>query len=156
MIRHKQKLSGVRIGPVSILVFVIALSIAVLATLAITTARANEASTERQIAFTTDTYANEVAGQTMLSLVDASLANGISGVQANLDAIQQETQKALSSGTVTISLSENILDANFETESGRQLIVKLELSNSSYKIVKWKTATDWTEEETEHLWTGEE
>ena len=66
MIRHKQKLSGVRIGPVSILVFVIALSISVLATLAITTARANEASTERQIAFTADTYANEVAGQTVM------------------------------------------------------------------------------------------
>ena len=155
MRKHAQKLSGIRIGPITILVFVIALCIAVLATLAITTARANTASTERQIAFTNDTYTNEVAAQTMLSYVDASLASGVSGVRNNLSTIKQQTQSACSDTTVTMALTSTTLDATFETPSGRQLMVQLELSGSTYKIVKWKTATNWEEENTDTLWTGE-
>ena len=155
MRKHAQKLSGIRIGPITILVFVIALCIAVLATLAITTARANTASTERQIAFTNDTYTNEVAAQTMLSYVDASLASGVSGVRNNLNTIKQQTQSACSNTTVTMAFTGTTLDATFETPSGRQLMVQLELSGSTYKIVKWKTATNWEEENTDTLWTGE-
>lgn len=155
MRKHAQKLSGIRIGPITILVFVIALCIAVLATLAITTARANTASTERQIAFTNDTYTNEVAAQTMLSYVDASLASGVNGVRNNLNTIKQQTQSACSNTTVTMALTGTTLDATFETSSGRQLMVQLELSGSTYKIVKWKTATNWEEENTDTLWTGE-
>ncbi len=155
MRKHAQKLSGIRIGPITILVFVIALCIAVLATLAITTARANTASTERQIAFTNDTYTNEVAAQTMLSYVDASLASGVNSVRNNLNTIKQQTQSACSNTTVTMALTGTTLDATFETPSGRQLMVQLELSGSTYKIVKWKTATNWEEENTDTLWTGE-
>ena len=90
MAKHTRKLSGIRIGPITILVFVITLCIAVLATLSVTTARANTASTERQISFTNDVYANETAAQTMLSLVDAALANGTDGVRANLNAIEKD------------------------------------------------------------------
>ena len=92
MAKHTRKLAGIRIGPITILVFVITLCIAVLATLSVATARANTASTERQISFTNDVYANETAAQTMLSLVDAALANGTDGVRANLSAIEKETQ----------------------------------------------------------------
>ena len=153
--KHTQNLSGVRIGPISILVFVIALCVAVMATLAITTARANTASTERQIAFTTDTYTNEVAAQTMLSLVDDALAQGVSGVRNNLNKIQTQTQDAAKETSVEITLENNVLDALFETPSGRQLIIELKFSGTNYEIVKWKTATNWTEESTEKLWTGE-
>ena len=153
--KHTQNLSGVRIGPISILVFVIALCVAVMATLAITTARANTASTERQIAFTTDTYTNEVAAQTMLSLVDDALAQGVSGVRSNLNKIQTQTQDAAKETSVEITLENNVLDALFETPSGRQLIIELKFSGTNYEIVKWKTATNWTEESTEKLWTGE-
>ena len=153
--KHTQNLSGVRIGPISILVFVIALCVAVMATLAITTARANTASTERQIAFTTDTYTNEVAAQTMLSLVDEALTHGVSGVRSNLNKIQTQTQDAAKETSVEITLENNVLDALFETSSGRQLIIELKFSGTNYEIVKWKTATNWTEEPTEKLWTGE-
>ena len=153
--KHTQNLSGVRIGPISILVFVIALCVAVMTTLAITTARANTASTERQIAFTTDTYTNEVTAQTMLSLVDDALAQGVSGVRSNLNKIQTQTQDAAKETSVEITLENNVLDALFETPSGRQLIIELKFSGTNYEIVKWKTATNWTEESTEKLWTGE-
>ena len=105
MAKHTRKLAGIRIGPITILVFVITLCIAVLATLSVTTARANTASTERQISFTNDVYANETAAQTMLSLVDAALANGTDGVRANLSAIEEETQAAARPGCATVTLS---------------------------------------------------
>ena len=154
MAKHTRKLAGIRIGPITILVFVITLCIAVLATLSVTTARANTASTERQISFTNDVDANETAAQTMLSLVDAALANGTDGVRANLSAIEEETQAAARPGSATVTLSGNTLNALFETDSGRQLIVELKLSGSTYEIVKWKTAMNWKEESNEKLWAG--
>ena len=154
MAKHTRKLAGIRIGPITILVFVITLCIAVLATLSVATARANTASTERQISFTNDVYANETAAQTRLSLVDAALANGTDGVRANLSAIEKETQAAARPGSATVTLSGNTLNALFETDSGRQLIVELELSESTYEIVKWKTAMNWKEESNEKLWAG--
>ena len=154
MAKHTRRLAGIRIGPITILVFVITLCIAVLATLSVTTARANTASTERQISFTNDVYANETAAQIMLSLVDAALANGTDGVRANLSAIEKEMQAAARPGSATVTLSGNTLNALFETDSGRQLIVELELSESSYEIVKWKTAMNWKEESNEKLWAG--
>ena len=154
MAKHTRKLAGIRIGPITILVFVITLCIAVLATLSVATARANTASTERQISFTNDVYANETAAQPLLSLVDAALANGTDGVHANLSTIEKETQAAARPGSVTVTLSGNMLNALFETDSGRQLIVELELSESTYEIVKWKTAMNWKEESNEKLWAG--
>ena len=154
MAKHIRKLSGIRIGPITILVFVITLCIAVLATLSVTTARANTASTERQISFTNDVYANETAAQTMLSLVDAALADGTDGVRTNLNAIEKEMQTVARPGSATITLSGNTLNALFETDSGRQLIVELKLSRSTYEIVKWKTAMNWKEENNEKLWAG--
>ena len=154
MAKHTRKLAGIRIGPITILVFVITLCIAVLATLSVTTARANTASTERHISFTNDVYAHETAAQTMLSLVDAALANGTDGVRANLSAIEEETQAAARPGSATVTLSGNTLNALFETDSGRQLIVELKLSGSTYEIVKWKTAMNWKEESNEKLWAG--
>ena len=151
MAKHTRKLAGIRIGTITILVFVITLCIAVLATLSVATARANTASTERQISFTNDVYANETAAQTMLSLVDAALADG---VRANLSTIEKETQAAARPGSATVTLSGNTLNALFETDSGRQLIVELELSESTYEIVKWKTAMNWKEESNEKLWAG--
>lgn len=154
MAQHARKPSGIRIGPVTILVFVITLCVAVMATLAITTARANTASTVRQIAFTDDTYANETAAQTMLSFVDASLAQGAEGVRENLSTIQQQTQQAAKPNNASVSLSGTRLSALFETTSGRQLIVELELSGTTYDIVKWKTSTNWKEDESDTLWAG--
>ena len=125
MARHMTRNSGVRIGPITILVFVITLCIAVLATLAVTTARANSASTQRQIAFTNDVYVNETAAQTMLSLVDAA-----------------------------VEVEGDLLKATFETSSGRQLLVEVRLGEGTYRIEKWKTATNWKEDNTQQLWAG--
>lgn len=153
MARHMTRNSGVRIGPITILVFVITLCIAVLATLAVTTARANSASTQRQIAFTNDVYVNETAAQTMLSLVDAAVISGASSVEAALPAIEAAAA-ATDDVSATIEVEGDLLKATFETSSGRQLLVEVRLGEDTYRIEKWKTATNWKEDNTQQLWAG--
>ena len=153
MARHMTRNSGVRIGPITILVFVITLCIAVLATLAVTTARANSASTQRQIAFTNDVYVNETAAQTMLSLVDAAMISGASSVEAALPAIEAAAA-ATDDVNATIEVEGDLLKATFETSSGRQLLVEVRLGEGTYRIEKWKTATNWKEDNTQQLWAG--
>ena len=153
MARHMTRNSGVRIGPITILVFVITLCIAVLATLAVTTARANSASTQRQIAFTNDVYVNETAAQTMLSLVDAAVISGTSSVEAALPAIKVAAA-ATDDVSATIEVEVDLLKATFETSSGRQLLVEVRLGEGTYRIEKWKTATNWKEDNTQQLWAG--
>ena len=63
-----------RIGPISLFALVIILCLAVMAVLSVTTAQATYAAAERQASFTTDTYANERAGQELVADVDAALA----------------------------------------------------------------------------------
>ena len=66
---------SVRMGPISIFTLVIVICLAVMATLALTTARADTALAERQASFTADDYANECLGQAFLAEVDAALAS---------------------------------------------------------------------------------
>ena len=56
-------------GPISLFALVVALCLAVMAVLAVTTARANAALAERQAAFTASDYANEAAAQELLARV---------------------------------------------------------------------------------------
>ena len=58
---------SVRIGPISLFALVIILCLAVMAVLSVTTAQATYAAAERQASFTTDTYANERAGQELVA-----------------------------------------------------------------------------------------
>ena len=64
----------VRMGMLNILMQVIALCLAVLAVLALSTARAGAALSERQAANVRETYAVEAAGQAFVAEVDAHVA----------------------------------------------------------------------------------
>lgn len=67
---------SVRIGPISLFTLIIILCLAVLATLSVTTARAELSITERQAATTTETYQLETTAQTFVADVDTALAQG--------------------------------------------------------------------------------
>lgn len=144
-------------GPVSLLVFVAALCAAVLCTLALTSAEAERATTQRQIAFTNDVYANETVAQTFLFQVDTALGNGADALAAQLDSLVADASSNLENGSVTASMpNSSSLIALFETEQGRQLTVELRIHNTTYEIIQWKTSTAWKEENTETLWQGQE
>ena len=65
---------SVRIGPVSILVLIIILCLAVMAVLTLVTAEAEESITVRQEESTTAFYANEAEAQEYLARLDGLLA----------------------------------------------------------------------------------
>lgn len=68
------KQGSVRIGPVSILVLIIILCLAVMAVLTLITSEAEESITVRQEESTTAFYANEAEAQEYLARLDGLLA----------------------------------------------------------------------------------
>lgn len=75
MARTMQNRVPVRMGTLNLLVMVIALSLAVLAVLALTTAQAGRTLSQREAESTQATYACETAGQQFLAAIDAQLAS---------------------------------------------------------------------------------
>ena len=73
-------------GPISLFALVVALCLAVMAVLAVTTARASGSLAERQAAFTADDYANEAVAQELLARVRVAADEGGAGaVETRLD-----------------------------------------------------------------------
>ena len=148
---------SVRMGPVSLFALVVALCLAVMAVLAVTTARASMALAERQAAFTADDYANETVGQELLACVRAVAEEGGAGaVGARLDDLL-----AACSGedgpTVTATINEGQLSAHIESASGRCLDVVLAIGeNGEVSVGSWRATTLWDEDTGDVLWTGQE
>lgn len=147
----------VRMGPISLFTLVVALCLAVMAVLAVTTARASGALAERQAAFTADDYANEATAQELLARVRAVAGEGGAGaVEARLDDLL-----AACSGedgpAVTASIDEGQLGAHVESASGRCLDVILSIGeNGEVSVESWRATTLWDEDTGDVLWTGQE
>lgn len=155
---------SVRIGPVSLLTLVIVLCIATMAVLSITTAQATYAATERQAAFTEDTYDNESAAQRFVAGIDdilaevrAGKASGSSALARIESALPTLSGDASTDGmTVDATIDGSTVIASFAKENGRRLDVELTIRNGrTYEITQWKATTQWSEEGgTETLWPG--
>lgn len=140
------KQGAVRIGPVSILVVIIILCLAVMAVLTLVTAEAEKSITARQEESTTAMYANEVLAQEFLAQLDAKLARAQgteTGVRAVLD------QVGLPEGAV---YEDGVLHLEFIQENGRRLDVELSLPNTdAYEILEWRATTEWNEEDPDKI-----
>ncbi|HIY79318.1 MAG TPA: hypothetical protein IAA42_02650 [Candidatus Olsenella excrementavium] len=148
---------SVRMGPVSLFALVVALCLAVMAVLAVTTARASMALAERQAAFTADDYANEAVGQELLARVRAVADEGGAGAVGTrlydlLAACSGEDGPAL-----TATINEGQLSAHIESASGRCLDVVLAIGeNGEVSVGSWRATTLWDEDTGDVLWTGQE
>lgn len=140
MARSRQ--GSVRIGPVSILVVVIILCLAVMAALAVTTSEAEESITTRQEESITALYANEVEAQTFLAQLDEALAQARSArtsVQAALSSLDLPEGAVYENGVLTIA---------FVQENGRRLDIELSIPTTApYEIMSWRATTEWNEED---------
>lgn len=143
---------SVRIGPISLFALVIILCLAVMAVLSVTTAQATYAAAERQASFTTDTYANERAGQELVADVDAALAP-VRAAHGGLAEALSAVRAALPEGA---ELDGSTVKAEFTADSGRTLAVVLEIcADATYSVASWKATTLWTENGAgETLWSG--
>ncbi len=136
------KQGAVRIGPVSILVVIIVLCLAVMAVLAFTTSEAEKSITMRQEESTTALYANEAEAQKFLAGLDAALADARrSGASVNtaLVALGLPDDARYEDGVLTVA---------FVQDNGRRLDIKLRIATTaSYEIMEWRATTEWNEED---------
>lgn len=133
---------SVRIGPVSILVLIIILCLAVMAVLTLITAEAEESITLRQEESTTALYENEAEAQRFLAQLDGALARS-SNVQAALDTLD------LPEGS---TYEQGILEVPFVQDNGRRLDIELSFPSAhDYEIIAWRATTEWNEEDPDKI-----
>lgn len=166
-------------GPISLFSLLIALCLAVMATLSVSTALATYASTQRQASSTESVYAADAAAQSFLAETDSQLAavrssdsinrrSALAALQENVDALAKAAGSDDIAATVTVASDEEASEseptsastadvkATFTCNDGRTLNVALALtSNATYKVLEWKTTTTWTDNSTGNmLWSG--
>ena len=123
---------SVRIGPVSILVLIIILCLAVMAV--------------RQEESTTAFYANEAEAQEYLARLDGLLARA-NGAHANvLSAIE------VSDAPDGYTYENGVLSISFEQDNGRRLDIELSIpTTAGYEIISWRASTEWNEEDPDKI-----
>lgn len=150
-------------GPISIFSLVIALCLAVMATLSVSTAKATYAATDRQATSTASVYKAEVSAQHFMAAVDAQLKSAGTTNRADaLSALQQDVNALAVAGasdevavnvqvagedaaaSVPTLAEEADVKATFATTEGRTLNVALALTETgTYQVLQWKTTTTW-------------
>ncbi len=158
---------SVRMGPISIFTLVIVICLAVMATLALTTARADAALAERQASFTSDDYANERLGQAFLAEADATLASAratglgpaeaASALAGELDSLTARAADAAAANghTLQAQANGNAISVRIDAPSGRTLAIGLAVTDDGgLAISYWKPSTTWTEDTSDTLWMG--
>ena len=144
---------SVRMGPITLISLAIVLSLAVLAALSFTTARASNTQAERQAEATAEAYANERAGQNYLATVDAILAQTAKAKGSKADALN--TIKAASPDVAVIS--GDSIRITFSNAGKRLLNIEIAINdNLTYTVTKWKTSVTWDQSYVEqaNIWRG--
>lgn len=156
---------SVRIGPISLFVLIIVLCLAVLAVLSLQTARAQQAITTQQALMIEETYANEVAGQQFVADVDALLSQGkrdglsydevfgrivdFANAQSSQEGLKAGLESEVNPAAVPSAAEgehASIIRAEFLRESGRKLVVRLQIDpDLTYTIASWLVSTQWVE-----------
>lgn len=169
---------GLRSGPISILVMVMVICLAVLAVLSMATAQAAVTYAERQAAITRATYDNEAAANTLVSQIDAILERGrgarsverarlveaLTHFVATSDVVSAYDLTALGSDAAGVVPEADVatpgdvavVNGTFTQEAGRELQVTLVIGEDlSLEVSRWKATTVWDEDaQAEQLWQG--
>lgn len=170
--------SSVRMGPISLFALVIIICLAVMAVLALATARAGLARSERQADSVSALYANERAGQELVARVDALLAQaqkdgldrggatdlladalpGLADAAASATAAADEDADAdllPQVDTASVDPADATATVRFATESGRLLDIELTVTaDLTCETSSWKATTLWTEDTSDTVWSG--
>lgn len=140
----------VRMGALNLLTLIIALCLAVLAVLSLSTADASARLSARQANQLTQVYAVEQAGQEFLAALDTELAIAAGqGKDKYQMARAAESMRFDPTGgqniAVYIQSSANTVDATFTTPENQSLTVRLALTdNGQFSILEWKSVKLWT------------
>ena len=137
----------VRMGPISILSMVIVLSLATMAVLSFTTARAAQRTADKQAQAISAIYECETAGQQFVAHVDGLLAKQKPGAAPRTVAQQLRTE--------TGAEGDGLLVTKVFESQGRQLQVSLRLEDDlTYTVAAWRMQAHIDSEEATVLWQG--
>lgn len=131
---HRQQHQPLRAGAMTILTAVVVLCLAVLAVLALTTARADLAMAERQLTLAETQAQAECTGQAWLAAVDAALQNG-SALPAGTE--QSEGGKLHASLPV-----------------GAQYTLEVTVDAATLAVRQWQLLQAWQPDSGDVLWQG--
>ena len=155
MASNSQGQGTIRIGPLSLIALVIILCLSVLAVLSVSTSRASTTESQKQLEFVQSTYANEVAGQEFLAVVDGQLAlakaNGLT-----IDETMANVEAAIPS---VANVSGRTVSIAFAAVAGHILNIELYINDDyTYTVALWKNATTWSDEyhDEQNLWQGQQ
>lgn len=138
---------SIRMGPITLITFVIILCLAVLSVLAVTTAKATKTEADRQISTADTRYSLEDQAQRYLAEVDAWLATDGAGAASAAATLAERDGGTLDAETATCTIT--------FTEAGRTLTVGLHINEDmTYEITNWTISSDWSPDNDETLWTG--
>lgn len=136
---QKNTRQPIRVGSLTILLTLVALCLALLAVLSLSTARADGALAQKQLLRLTADVNAHALGEEYLARLDAALAENA--------ALPKEAHRQ-ADGTIS---------ARLETKDGRTLLVVAQpLVNSPqrYTLVSWSFLQDWTPDSDVDLWLG--
>lgn len=139
----------IRMGPITVLAFVIVLSLATMAVLSFATAQASSRMVEKQQDAQQTLYDNERQAQEFLAKLDAALAQGRSA-----GASSEQVLAALASELEDAQVEGNAVEATFAS-GARTLNVRVAIDEAlAYTIEEWKTQASLDSEEETSLWMG--
>ena len=168
---------SVRMGPISLFALVIIVCLAVMAVLALVTAHAALARSERQATSVSALYINERAGQELLASLDGELANlreadadrdealaRLSRILPELAADAADaaaaTDTAADAQAPTVELA--AVDSAAATVSvrlvagnARALDIQIGITDDlACEVLAWKASTLWIEDTSDTVWQG--
>lgn len=131
----------VRTGALTLLITAVLICLAVLAVLALSTARADLAMADKALAGLQSQAQTETVGQEYLARLDAAL-------KAGTDLPQEATTQ--SDGTILAALSVN--------EGTLEIVVRPRQATAddpaAYEILTWRLSTSWEPDQSLDLWNG--
>lgn len=168
---------SVRMGPISLFALVIIVCLAVMSVLALVTAHAALARSERQAASVSALYINERAGQELLASLDGELADlreadadrdetlaRLSRALPELTADAADAAAATDTATDTQAPAVEIaavdratatVSVRFVADDARALDIQIGITDDlACKVLAWKASALWTEDTSDTVWQG--
>lgn len=168
---------SVRMGPISLFALVIIVCLAVMAVLALVTAHAALARSERQAASVSALYINERAGQELLASLDGELAalreadadrddalDRLSRTLPELAADAADAAAATDTTADTQAPAVELTAVDSETatvsvrlvaDDARALDIQIGITDDlTCEVLAWKASALWTEDTSDTVWQG--
>ena len=168
---------SVRMGPISLFALVIIVCLAVMAVLALVTAHAALARSERQAASVSARYINERAGQELLASLDGELADlreadadrdealarlsrTLTQLAADAADAAAATDTAADAQAPTVELAAvdsaaATVSVRLVADNARALDIQIGITDDlACEILAWKASALWTEDTSDTVWQG--